>query len=98
MAAGVTTLQPLRLRFSEGELTVSAQTPDVGEASETLPVPFQGEPLEIGFNARYLTDVVLQLRGADVQVELADDLSPCVLRGPAGEDAGYTAVVMPMRI
>ena len=41
---------PLRLSFSEGELTVSAQTPDVGEASETLPVPFAGEPFEIGFN------------------------------------------------
>src|SRR6185437_12182403 len=41
---------PLRLAFNEGELTVSARTPDIGEASETIPVPFQGEALEIGFN------------------------------------------------
>ena len=41
---------PLRLSFSEGTLTVSAQTPDVGEASEAIPVPFHGEPFEIGFN------------------------------------------------
>ncbi len=41
---------PLRLRFAEGELTVSAQTPDVGEAEETVPIPFAGEPFEIGFN------------------------------------------------
>src|SRR3954469_23250177 len=41
---------PLRLAFTEGELTVSARTPDVGEARETLPAPFAGEPLEIGFN------------------------------------------------
>ena len=47
---------PLRLAFSEGELTVSAQTPDVGEARETLPVPFPGEPLEIGFNPEFLRD------------------------------------------
>ena len=47
---------PLRLAFTEGELTVSARTPDVGEAQETVPVPFQGEPLEIGFNPEFLRD------------------------------------------
>src|SRR5262249_4422479 len=47
---------PLRLRFAEGELTVSAQTQDVGEARETLPVQFSGEPLEIGFNAEFLRE------------------------------------------
>ena len=43
-------------RQTPGELTVSAQTPDVGEASESLPVAFQGEPLEIGFNPDFLRD------------------------------------------
>ena len=47
---------PLRLSFNEGELAVSAQTPDVGEASEPLPVPFDGEPFEIGFNPDFLRD------------------------------------------
>src|SRR5579884_966342 len=47
---------PLRLRFVEGELAVSAQTQDVGEARESLPAPFVGEPLEIGFNAEFLRD------------------------------------------
>src|SRR5213592_3410284 len=47
---------PLRLRFAEGELTVSARTQDVGEAQESLPVSFTGEPLEIGFNAEFLRD------------------------------------------
>ena len=47
---------PLRLAFAEGELTVSAQTPDVGEARESMPVPFTGEPLEIGFNPEFLRD------------------------------------------
>src|SRR5436309_11977437 len=45
---------PLRVRFAEGELTVSAQTQDVGEARESLPVQFSGAPLEIGFNAEFL--------------------------------------------
>src|SRR5215213_747942 len=47
---------PLRLRFSEGTLAVSAQTPDVGEASESLPIPFGGEPLEIGFNPEFFRE------------------------------------------
>ena len=46
---------PLRLAFEEGQLTVSAQTPDVGEASEAIPVPYNGEPL-IGFNPEFLRD------------------------------------------
>ena len=47
---------PLRLAFEDGTVTVSAQTPDVGEASETLPVDYKGEPLEIGFNPQFLQD------------------------------------------
>jgi DNA polymerase-3 subunit beta len=47
---------PLRLGFSGGELRVSAQTPDVGEAHETLPLAFAGEPFEIGFNPEFLRD------------------------------------------
>ena len=43
---------PLRLSFARGELTVAAETPDVGDAEETMPAAFEGEPLEIGFNPR----------------------------------------------
>ena len=47
---------PLRLRFEEGAVTLSAQTPDVGEASESVPVNYQGDELEIGFNPQFLQD------------------------------------------
>ena len=47
---------------------------------------------------RYITDVAAVLKSDDMRLELADDLSPGVLRGAGPEDAGYTAVVMPMRI
>ena len=60
---------PLRLAFTEGELTVSARTPDVGEARETLPVPFAGEPLEIGFNPEFLRDGLEAVEGGDVVAE-----------------------------
>src|SRR5204863_5566208 len=54
---------PLRLRFAEGELTVSARTQDVGEAEEARRVSFAGEPLEIGFNAEFLRDGVETVAG-----------------------------------
>ena len=67
---------PLRLRFAEGELTVSAQTQDVGEAKESLPAPFTGEPLEIGFNPEFLRDGIESVEGDDVVLKLINPLRP----------------------
>ncbi len=86
----------VKLELGKGNLRVISQNPDLGEAKEDVTVEYQGEPLKIGFNARYLIDVLQVLGCDDVAFELADDLSPGVLR-PAGEE-GYTAVIMPMRI
>ena len=88
----------VKLELSAGTLRVLSQNPDLGDAREDVPVEYAGEPLKIGFNSRYLTDVVAALKADDVQLELADDLSPVVLKGAGEADAGYTAVVMPMRI
>ncbi len=88
----------VKLELAAGLLKVLSQNPDLGEAKEEVPVEYGGDALKIGFNARYLTEVVAVLKSDDVQLELADDLSPGVLRGAGPEDAGYTAVVMPMRI
>ena len=60
---------PLRLRFAEGELTISAQTQDVGEARETLPVASSGEPLEIGFNADFLRDGIESVEGDEIELQ-----------------------------
>jgi DNA polymerase-3 subunit beta len=86
----------VKLDLGPGLLKVLSQNPDLGEAKEEVPVEYQGEPLRIGFNARYLTDVLQAVPGDDVLLELADDLSPGVLK-PVGDDS-YTAVIMPMRI
>ncbi len=86
---------PLRLRFAEGELTVSAQTQDVGESSETLPVPFTGEPLEIGFNAEFLRDGLESVESEDVRVRLISPLRPAVLQSPADD---FTYLIMPIRL
>ncbi|MGZ5958312.1 MAG: DNA polymerase III subunit beta [Myxococcaceae bacterium] len=88
----------VKLELSKGTLRVLSQNPDLGEAKEEVTVEYAGEPLKIGFNARYLMDVLQALTCDDVALELADDLSPGVLK-PRGEgEESYTAVIMPMRI
>ena len=67
---------PLRLRFTEGALEVSAQTPDVGEASESLPVPFKGEPLEIGFNPEFFRDGLESAESEELVLKLISPLRP----------------------
>jgi len=88
----------VKLELGKGTLRVLSQNPDLGEAKEEVPVEYAGDALKIGFNARYLLEVLQVLKSKDVAFELADDLSPGVLRGVDEADQGYTAVVMPMRI
>ena len=86
---------PLRLRFAEGELTVSAQTQDVGESRETLPVPWDAEPLEIGFNAEFLREGIESVSGDELRLKLISSLRPAVLQGE-GDD--FTYLIMPIRL
>jgi len=87
---------PLRLRFAEGELTVSARTQDVGEAEESLSVSFAGEPLEIGFNAEFLRDGIESVTGETVRFRLISPLRPCVLQAEGSADFLY--LIMPIRL
>jgi DNA polymerase-3 subunit beta len=87
---------PLRLRFSEGELAISAQTQDVGQARESLPAPYHGaEPLEIGFNADFLREGLDSIESAAVRFKLISPLRPAVLEG---ETADYAYLIMPIRL
>jgi DNA polymerase-3 subunit beta len=86
---------PLRLRFADGELTVSAQTQDVGEARESLPAAFTGEPLEIGFNADFLRDGVESVDGEQLRLKLISPLRPAVLQG---ESDDFLYLIMPIRL
>jgi DNA polymerase III subunit beta len=88
--------QGVRFEVGPGSLALSANNPDLGEAREELDVDYEGEPLKIGFNFRYLMDVLNVLTDDRVELELTDELSPGVLHGEGAE--GYRAVIMPMRI
>jgi DNA polymerase-3 subunit beta len=86
----------VRLSFAPGELTVSARTPDVGEASEALPVPFQGEPFDIGFNPEFLRDGLESVESEDLVLKLTSPLRPGLIESADG--SGFVYLVMPIRL
>jgi DNA polymerase-3 subunit beta len=86
---------PLRLRFEDGELTVSAQTQDVGEAHESLPISYSGEPIEIGFNADFLRDGLESVNDESVRLKLISPLRPGLIHG---ESDDFLYLIMPIRL
>ncbi|MBV9194742.1 MAG: DNA polymerase III subunit beta [Solirubrobacterales bacterium] len=87
---------PLRLSFNDGELTVSAQTPDVGEARESLPVAFRGDPLEIGFNPEFLRAGLEAIEEGDVLLKLISPLRPGLIE--AADESRFQYLIMPIRL
>jgi DNA polymerase-3 subunit beta len=87
---------PLRLSFRPGELTIAAETPDVGDAEETMPAAFEGEPLEIGFNPEFLKEGIESVAGDEILLRLISPLRPGLLQPVEGEDFRY--LVMPIRL
>ncbi len=86
---------PLRMRFADGELTVSAITQDIGEARESLPAPYTGDPLEIGFNAEFLRDGLESVESDSITFKLISPLRPAVLEGDTDD---YVYLIMPIRL
>ena len=86
---------PLRLAFAPGELTVPAQTQEVGEGRESLPCDFRGEPLEIGFNPAFLREGVESIPGDTVLLKLITPLRPGLLTGGTDD---YWYLIMPIRL
>ena len=86
---------PLRLRFAEGELAVSAQTQDVGEAHESIPIDYAGEALEIGFNPDFLRDGLEAVSGETVQLKLINPLRPGLIVSP---NESFSYLIMPIRL
>jgi DNA polymerase III subunit beta len=88
--------QGVKVALEQGTLRISSDNPDLGEAREELEVKFDQSPVTIGFNARYLIDLLSQMGTEKVRLELNGELDPGVLRPVDGDD--YLGVVMPMRI
>ncbi len=86
----------VKLAVGDGSLTLSANAPDSGSAEEQLEIDYTGEPIEIGFNSRYLLDVAQQIAGERVELLLSDAALPTILR--EANDAAALYVLMPMRV
>ncbi|HMG36602.1 MAG TPA: DNA polymerase III subunit beta [Blastocatellia bacterium] len=88
----------VKFELATGRLSITSQTADVGEAKEVIPVDYEGDVLNIGFNAAYLLDFLTVAGSEQTIFEFKDDQSPALLRpqGESGED--YRYVVMPMRL
>jgi DNA polymerase-3 subunit beta len=86
----------VRFHVAEGTVRITSENPDVGEGSEELDVDYAGEPVEIGFNVRYLLDALSALIEDDVALELGGQLDPGVIK-PVGP-TDFVGVIMPMRI
>ena len=87
----------VKLHLEKGRLEASASNPDQGEASEDIEISYGGEPLTVGFNARYLIDVLgAHAEGEVMELGLTDEVGPGTVTGASDPD--YTYVVMPMRL
>src|SRR6266511_422023 len=86
---------PVRMRFSEGELRVSSQTQDVGEATETLPVGWTADAMEIGFNPEFLREGIESVPSDELELNLISPLRPAVIKG---ETDDFKYLIMPIRL
>ncbi len=84
----------VKLTFAKNKVVISAQTPDIGEAYESIPVKFTGAELNVAFNPEFIMDPLRRLTSDEVYLEFNDELSPGVIKC----DTPFLYVLMPMRI
>jgi len=90
-------LRAIRLSFKTGTLELTASSADAGEAREIVPVEFEGETLDIGFNPQYLLDFVGVCASDSISISLRDSETQGLLRPVGASDLDYRYVVMPMK-
>jgi len=87
----------VRLSFAPERLALGVQTPDLGEAEDELVVQYAGTPLDIGFNAQYLLEVLRYIDTDEVKLSLSAPERPAMFK-PVGAGDDYTCLVMPLRL
>lgn len=91
----------VRFDFAPGKLTVSSTNPELGDARETVPIDYAGNPFFVGLNAAYVTDFLSAVDTPQVSLELKDENSQCIGRPESNAEElayEYLYVVMPMRL
>ncbi len=85
-----------RLALDDGQMELHAQNPDLGEATERIPIEYQGDRFETGFNARYMLDALAATASKELVLDLRDELTPAQIRPADSPD--QVSVIMPMRL
>jgi len=88
--------RPVRFSFADGELTLDIRSSDRGEVTERLPIELEGTPIDVGFNIRYVQEILAAIPTDAVRIELSEALGPARIVGVDDNDAFF--VVMPMRL
>ena len=83
----------IKLTFAKNKLKISAQSPDIGEAHETVAIKYTGKDMVVAFNPDYIMEPLRNLVTDEIFIELTDELSPAVLKC----DVPFIYVLMPMR-
>lgn len=86
----------VKVHLRQGNMEISSSNPDLGDAREDLEIDYQGEEITIGFNARYLLDILQVQKQAEISLQVKDNTSPGMIT-PV-DDPDFLAVVMPMRL
>jgi DNA polymerase-3 subunit beta len=86
----------VKLSLANDKMVLAVNNPDSGSATDELPVGYEADPLEIGFNSKYLLDIAGQLTSQEAVFRLADPGSPTLIQDAGEADALY--VLMPMRV
>jgi len=86
------------MRLEKGELKLSASSTETGESEDSLEIEYNGDMIQIGFNAQYLLDFLKATGNGEVKLEFKDSQSAGQMRPAEGEDYKYRYIVMPMRI
>jgi DNA polymerase-3 subunit beta len=86
----------VKLAFESGRVVLTVRNMEAGQAVEEIEIDYDGEPFEIGFNARYLLDVAGQIQGEMAEFRFADPSSPTLVLDPVDPGAQY--VLMPLRV
>ena len=87
----------VKFSFSPDTLDIHVHNVDRGEITESLPIELEGDPIAVGFNVRYLQDILASTSGEQVEISMAHNLAPCLITDPAAASDAFF-VAMPMRL
>ena len=89
-------LRPVKLLFSQGVLKMESEKADYGEVVDEIEIGYEGDPFQIGFNSRYLLDVLFVIESEDIKLECKNSMSPTIIKSTV--DESFLSVIMPLRV